>query len=60
MCHERRAYVSDEHKKTTADADRSKERESKREEVVRNLLHEADKAGQNANSTPAKEYVPAK
>ncbi len=60
MCYERRSLTSDEHKKAREDANRSKEQDRKREEVVSNLLREADKAGQNANATPAKEYTPAK
>ncbi len=60
MCYERRYFTSDEHKKASADANRSKEQEKKREEVVSNLLREADKAGQNAKAAPAKEYTPAK
>ena len=60
MCYERRSLASDEHKKASADANRSKEQNQKREEVVSNLLREADKAGQKANSAPAKEYTPAK
>ncbi len=60
MCYERRSLASDEHKKASADANRSKEQNQKREEVVSNLLREADKLEQKANSAPAKEYTPAK
>ena len=60
MCYERRSYTSDEHKKASTVANTSKGRDGKRDEVVSNLLREADKAGQNANSTPVREYTPAK
>ncbi len=60
MCYERRSLASDEHKKTTAEASRSKEQDNKRHEVVSSLLHEAEKAGQKADAAPAKEYTPAK
>ena len=60
MCHERRAYGSDEHKKVSADANRSKEQEGEREEVVKTLLHEADRASQSVKPAPKKEYTPAK
>ena len=59
MCYERRSLTSDEHKKASADANHSKETDRKRDEVVSNLLREADKVGQNATG-PAKEYTPAK
>jgi hypothetical protein len=59
MCRERRAYLSDEHK-TIADAEPSKEQERKREEVVRTLLHEADRASQSIKLAPVKAYIPAK
>ena len=60
MCYERRSYTSDEHKKISTVANASKERNAKRDEVVNNLLREADKAAQKADGTPAKEYTPAK
>ena len=60
MCYERRSLTSDEHKKAREDANRSRETGKKRDEVVSNLLREADKAGQNDKAAPAKEYTPAK
>ncbi len=60
MCYERRHSTFDEHRKAREDANLSRETEKKRDEVVSSLLREADKAGQNANAAPAKEYTPAK
>lgn len=60
MCYERRSLSSDEHKKTIAGASRSDEAGKKRDEVVSNLLREADQAGQKAKPTPARDYTPAK
>ncbi len=60
MCYERRSLSADEQKKASTVANASKERDAKRDEVVNNLLREADKAGQKADGTPAKEYTPAK
>ncbi len=59
MCYERRYFASDEHKKAREDANRVRETEKKRDEVVSNLLREADKAGRNAKADPAKEHTPA-
>jgi hypothetical protein len=55
MCYERKSFVSDESK--TVKTDQSKEQESKRAEVVGNLLRDADK---DAQKSPAKEIAPAK
>ena len=60
MCYERRSLSADEHKKASTVANASKERDRKREEVVGNLLREADKAGQKSTAAPVKEYTPAK
>ena len=59
MCYERRYLTSDQQKKAST-VESAKERDSKREETVSNLLREADKAGQKAETAPAKEYIPAK
>ncbi len=60
MCYERRSLASVQQKKAATVAETFRERDNKRKEVVGNLLREADKAGQNANAAPAKEYTPAK
>ena len=59
MCYERRSFTSDQHKKANT-VESAKERDSKREETVSNLLREADKAGQKVEPAPAREYTPAK
>ena len=59
MCYERRSLSADEQKASTV-ANASEERDRKREEVVGNLLREADKAGQKSTAAPVKEYTPAK
>ena len=59
MCYERRYFTSDQQKKAST-VESAKERDSKREETVSNLLREADKAGQKAETAPAREYTPAK
>ncbi len=59
MCYERRYSTSHQQKKAST-VESAKERDSKREETVSNLLREADKAGQKAETAPAKEYTPAK
>jgi hypothetical protein len=58
MCHYRGSYVSEDRAK--AEADRQRELEVKRTQVVDKLRHEADTAAQKAASTPAREPVPAK
>jgi len=58
MCYERRSYTSDEHKKASTNT--AKVRDSRHEEAVNKLLRHAKEAGQKAESTPAKEYTPAK
>jgi hypothetical protein len=62
MCYERRSFTSEEHKKADASANRSKERDSRREEAVSDLLRKANEADQKTSGTPApaKEYIPAK
>ena len=60
MCYERRSYGSDERRKAGATTP-SKERESKRDEVVSNLMRDAEKAGEKTEAgAPSKEYIPAK
>ena len=58
MCYERRSYY--ENKKTVATE--PKKQDTKRDEVVSNLMKDAQKAGQKVNSdAPSiKEPVPAK
>ncbi len=57
MCYERRSYY--ENKKTTAPE--PKKQDTKRDEVVSNLMKGAQKAGQkNADAPSSKEPVPVK
>ena len=58
MCYERRSYY--ENKKTVATE--PKKQDTKRDEVVSNLMKDAQKAGQKANSDApsSKEPVPVK
>lgn len=58
MCHYRGSYVSEDRAK--AEADRQRELETKRTQVVDKLKQEADTAAQKAASTPAKMPVPTK
>ncbi|MBZ6075997.1 hypothetical protein [Microvirga puerhi] len=60
MCYSR--YSSESDAKMKAEAERQKEREAKRTEVVDKLRQEADEVARKAtpSPTPVKETVPAK
>lgn len=58
MCHYRGSYASEE--KAKAEAARQKELETKRNQAVDKLLHEADQAVQKTPPAPVNEAIPAK